>query len=230
MVTEKFFFSYVKMINLEKIKWEKCHPPPLLRRPAPAPFFHLLFLTWNSVTLDNFLSLHLFPFRTYFYCDAAFGKTKFSPSCTALQVRCTATHTWHAVKSLNIGEFGNFFSGWLWTVKKKIIIFKIWPYLLLQSDLLTLQIVFVHALTRQISCKFQFPWNFSFSLGWRWLWTLIFSYMDFCTECLTVRKKWHLGHINHEKNTFKYNLNITLLKNLILLSMLFFEKSRAIHH
>ena len=36
----------------------------------------------------------------------------------------------------------------------------------LQSDLLTLQIVFVHALTRQIPCKFQFPWNFSFSLVW----------------------------------------------------------------
>ena len=30
------------MINLEKIKYEKCHPP-LLRRPAPAPYFHPLF-------------------------------------------------------------------------------------------------------------------------------------------------------------------------------------------
>ena len=30
------------MINLDKIKYEKCHPP-LLRRPAPAPYFHPLF-------------------------------------------------------------------------------------------------------------------------------------------------------------------------------------------
>ena len=30
------------MINLEKIKNEKCQPP-LLRRPAPAPYFHPLF-------------------------------------------------------------------------------------------------------------------------------------------------------------------------------------------
>ena len=126
--------------------------------------------------------------------------------------------------------------------QSKKIVFKIWPHLLLQSDLLTLQIVFVRTLTRQISCKFQFPWNFSFSLVWGWLSTLtfpqkfteyykssnLFSYMDFCTECITVRKKWYLGQVNHEKNTFKYNLNIALLKNLILLSMLFFEKSRAI--
>ena len=33
-----------------------------------------------------------------------------------------------------------------------------------------------------------------------------------------------------KKNTFKYNLTIALLKNLILPSMLFFEKSRAIDH
>ena len=33
-----------------------------------------------------------------------------------------------------------------------------------------------------------------------------------------------------KKNTFKYNLNITFLKKLILLSMLFFEQSRAIEH
>ena len=96
----------------------------------------------------------------------------------------------------------------------------------------------MRVLTRQISCKFQFPWNFSFSLAWGWLWTLIFpqkfhefyrnsnlfSYMDFCTECMTVRKNWHLGHINHEKKLFKYNLNITLVKTVILLNMLFFEK------
>ena len=120
---------------------------------------------------------------------------------------------------------------------QKKIIFEIWPHLLLQSDLLTLQIVFVCALTRQIWCKFRFPWNFSFSLTWGRLWTLIFlqkflkfyrnsnlfSYMDFRTECMTIRKKCHFGHINHEKNLFKYNLNITLLKNLILLSMLFFK-------
>ena len=30
------------MINLKKIKWEKCQPD-LLRRPAPAPYFHALF-------------------------------------------------------------------------------------------------------------------------------------------------------------------------------------------
>ena len=28
---------HVKMINLEKIKYEKCQSPPLLRRPAPEP-------------------------------------------------------------------------------------------------------------------------------------------------------------------------------------------------
>ena len=28
------------MINLKKIKKEKCKPPTLLRRPAPAPYFH----------------------------------------------------------------------------------------------------------------------------------------------------------------------------------------------
>ena len=31
------------MINLEKIKYEKCQPL-LLRRPAPAPYFYSLFL------------------------------------------------------------------------------------------------------------------------------------------------------------------------------------------
>ena len=64
----------------------------------------------------------------------------------------------------------------------------------------------------------------------RTLWKFKFSYIGFCTECMTVRKKQHLGHINHEKkkNIFKYNLNITYLKNLILLIMQFFEKSGAI--
>ena len=198
--------------------------------------FFIYYILWNEVTLDNFLSFHSFSSHPYLYCHAAFGKKTFSPSCTAFQIRGTAMHTWHAVKSLNISKFGNCFSGWLWTVKKKII-FKIWPHLLLQSDLLTLQIVFVRALTRQIWCKFRFPWNFSFSLTWGRLWTLIFlqkflkfyrnsnlfSYMDFRTECMTIRKKCHFGHINHEKNLLKYNLNITLLKNLILLSMLFFK-------
>ena len=42
---------------------------------------------------------------------------------------------------------------------------------------------------------------------------------------MAVRKKWHLEHKNHEKSTFKFTLNITLLKNLILLSMLFLKKS-----
>ena len=30
------------MINLEKIKQEKCQPPPPLRRATPAPYFHIL--------------------------------------------------------------------------------------------------------------------------------------------------------------------------------------------
>ena len=34
------------MINLEKIKYEKCQRT-LLRRPAPAPYFHLLFLIFQ---------------------------------------------------------------------------------------------------------------------------------------------------------------------------------------
>ena len=34
------------MINLEKIKQEKCRPS-LLRRPAPAPYFHPLFLIFQ---------------------------------------------------------------------------------------------------------------------------------------------------------------------------------------
>ena len=37
------------MINLEEIKQEKCQPPsPLLKRPAPAPFFHPLFKVFQS--------------------------------------------------------------------------------------------------------------------------------------------------------------------------------------
>ena len=67
------------------------------------------------------------------------------------------------LQKLNIGGFGKKFSGWLWTVKNIFITFKIWLYLLLQSDLLALQIAFVHVL---ISCKFQFPWIFSFLLAW----------------------------------------------------------------
>ena len=35
------------MINLEKIKQEKCQPPPLLRRPTPALYFHPLFLIFQ---------------------------------------------------------------------------------------------------------------------------------------------------------------------------------------
>ena len=37
------------MINLEKIKQEKCQlPSPLLKRPAPAPYFHSLFKVFGS--------------------------------------------------------------------------------------------------------------------------------------------------------------------------------------
>ena len=37
------------MINLEKIKQEKCQlPSPLLKRPAPAPYFHSLFKVFES--------------------------------------------------------------------------------------------------------------------------------------------------------------------------------------
>ena len=35
------------MINLEKIKYEKCQAP-LLRRPAPAPYFHHLFKNFSE--------------------------------------------------------------------------------------------------------------------------------------------------------------------------------------
>ena len=40
-------FLDVKMINLEKIKYEKCQAP-LLRRPAPAPYFHHLFKNFSE--------------------------------------------------------------------------------------------------------------------------------------------------------------------------------------
>ena len=48
--------------------------------------------------------------------------------------------------------------------------------------------------------------------------------MHDCKEKTTFRayKSWK------KKNIFKYNLNITYLKNLILLIMQFFEKSGAI--
>ena len=37
------------MINLEQIKKEKCQsPPPFSRRSAPAPYFHPLFLLFQS--------------------------------------------------------------------------------------------------------------------------------------------------------------------------------------
>ena len=36
------------MINIEKIKLEKIQPP-FLRRPAPAPYFHSLFLIFQSL-------------------------------------------------------------------------------------------------------------------------------------------------------------------------------------
>ena len=43
------------MINLEKIKQEKCQPPhsspSLLRRPAPTPFFHPIFKFFRSPLL-----------------------------------------------------------------------------------------------------------------------------------------------------------------------------------
>ena len=74
-------------------------------------FFKFLFIFFSSIPL--------------FEC--CFWKKTFSPSCRAFQIRCTATHTWHAVKSLNIGlnigEFG-IFSGWLWTIKKKLLFLK----------------------------------------------------------------------------------------------------------
>ena len=45
------------MINLEKIKWEKCQSP-LLRIPAPAPYFHPLFLIFQiSPLLGRLLQL-----------------------------------------------------------------------------------------------------------------------------------------------------------------------------
>ena len=45
------------MINLQKIKYKKCQPPPprpLLRRPAPAPYLH-----HTSTVFFNFSDSHL---------------------------------------------------------------------------------------------------------------------------------------------------------------------------
>ena len=44
------------------------------------------------------------------------------------------------------------------------------------------------------------------------------------------KKKMTFRAYKSGKNAFKYNLNIILLKNLILLSMLLFEKSRGIDY
>ena len=52
------------------------------------------------------------------------GKKTFSPSCTAFQIRCTAMHTWHAAKSLNIGEFGKNFRGDFGQPKRYLLFLK----------------------------------------------------------------------------------------------------------
>ena len=46
------------MINLEKIKWGKCQPPPLLRRPAPAPYFYSLFLIVHFPPPGEVINIH----------------------------------------------------------------------------------------------------------------------------------------------------------------------------
>ena len=49
-----FFAKYFKYISLEKTKYEKCQPPPpLFRRPAPAPYFHSLFLIFQIPLLQG---------------------------------------------------------------------------------------------------------------------------------------------------------------------------------
>ena len=79
----------------------------------------IYYILWNGVTLDNFSSFYFFFFSSIPLLPCCFWEKTFSPLCTAFQIRCTAAHSWHAVKSLNISEFRNVFSGWLWTVKKK---------------------------------------------------------------------------------------------------------------
>ena len=91
--------------------------------------FFIYYIPWNGWLWTIFEAFFYFFLIHTFIC-MLFLKTKtFSPSCTAFQIRCTATHTWHAVKSLNIrlniGEFVIFFflgGGDLGQSKKKFFL------------------------------------------------------------------------------------------------------------
>ena len=54
-------FLNVKTINLENLKSEKCQPPYLLRKPAPAPFFYPFFSLYSThATIFSLLIITLY--------------------------------------------------------------------------------------------------------------------------------------------------------------------------
>ena len=62
-----------------------------------------LLHTMKRIDFGQFFKVFLNFFLIHTFICMLFLKTKtFSPLCTVFQIRCTATHTWHAVKSLNI--------------------------------------------------------------------------------------------------------------------------------
>ena len=67
------------MINLEKLKSEKCQPPSLLRKPAPAPFFYPFFLLYSThATIFSLLIITLYPNGTIQYKGITYYRTSFS--------------------------------------------------------------------------------------------------------------------------------------------------------
>ena len=131
----------------------------------------IYYIPWNRVTLDNFFKLFIF-FSSIPLLPWCFWKKNILPFVHAFEIRVYCYTHMTCCKIIKYWQVWKFFLGGDFGRSKNIYILKIWPHLLLQSDLLTLQIVFVCVLTLQISCKFQFPWNFSFSLALGWLWTL----------------------------------------------------------
>ena len=55
-------FINAKIINLEKVKYEKYYPrpppPPLLRIPAPAPYFRPFFIFLEPPTSGEFIKIY----------------------------------------------------------------------------------------------------------------------------------------------------------------------------
>ena len=95
------------MINL---KMEKC--PPLLRRPAPAPYFHPLFSVFQIPPPGEVFKIYFPPFKKgeseLWYSTPYFWRLPLSHNCNFLK-QCPLCH-WNSFQSCNWSQIS-------WSIK-----------------------------------------------------------------------------------------------------------------